>query len=97
MIKYYIKKLKCKFGYHEYTHTTTIANLDNYWMQGGFECVACHHKKISHEDASNLIGFAYAKGVADARNSLLAYGRGVGEIVKIYDKEYVQKILNKLQ
>lgn len=96
MIKYYIRKLKCRLGYHDYDFVPVIACLDSYWMQGGNECTVCKPKEISYNDASNLILSAYDRGVHNTRNSLLAYSNGIDDMVKLYGKEYVQKRLDKL-
>jgi len=95
-IKHLIGKMLCFIGYHKYQGKPILANLDTYWMQGGEQCTRCRNRRISFNDASILAGVAYERGKLNRETKFLAYGNGVKDIVKLYGKSYVQRILDDM-
>lgn len=53
---------KCFAGIHNFDKYPTVCEVETVWIQGGKECSHCGKKKISFEQASKLIAFAYKKG-----------------------------------
>lgn len=62
-----VAKLLCKAGIHAWQKVPIIANLDNYWMQGGQQCQHCGFKRITFDQAAALIVSAYKRGRDKAR------------------------------
>jgi hypothetical protein len=81
-----LNKLKCLIGKHE-NKTCILSSLETYWIQGGQECLHCHKFTISKKTASKLISYAYQRGVKNENTRMIAYAKGIDEILKIYPKE----------
>lgn len=90
----FIHKLLCRFGFHDFSYTPTIANLDNYWLQGGTRCARCNLHRISYHEASILIDNAYKRGKDYNETHFVAYGNGLKKIVELYGEEYCHNLIH---
>lgn len=92
----FIGKLSCLLGFHEYTKVPVLANLDTYWLQGGYECSRCGKHKISFEEAQRLVKFAYERGKDRSTTEFVAYGAGIKKVVDLYGKDQVRKMVDEI-
>jgi hypothetical protein len=81
-----LNKINCLLGRHEW-QKPIIGSCNTYWLQGGKSCKHCRKLVITREEISGAISYAYHRGVAHENLRMVAYARGIDEILKIYPRE----------
>ena len=56
----------------------------------------CRARRISFNDAAMLAKFAYERGKQRSETKFLAYGNGVKDVVALYGKAHVQRMLDDM-
>jgi hypothetical protein len=85
-LQHQLNRIKCLLGRHEW-EKPIIGSCNTYWLQGGKRCKHCSKLVISPTEISGAISFAYHRGIDDENLRMVAYARGIDEILKVYPKE----------
>jgi hypothetical protein len=80
------QRLKCLFGIHRW-QTPIVAELDTYWLQAGRECKCCNKFAVSKTELGGLFPWVYQRGINTEHARMIAYAKGLDEIIKVYPNE----------
>ena len=88
------RRLKCKIGIHKYRRA--MIYLGTHWIIADKECEYCKCGFIEINHARKLIGESYNRSKDKTETNFIAHCNGLGKLVKVYGKKYVQNELDKL-
>ena len=88
------RRLKCKIGLHKYRYA--IAYMGTHWVHAGNECEYCKCGSVDIHTARRIIGEAYQKGMSKVEIDYVAHCNGLEKLIKVWGKQYVQNMLDKM-
>ena len=78
-------KIKCFFGYHQWSLPIIASyGISCKWSMFGKKCNCCKKYRFTYADVVAEIKDAYYFGVKEENTRMIAYAKGLDEILKIY-------------